>query len=62
MSILKIYNNFKNKRIVICPKCQGKKEILKFNKVLGLNELVDCPMCGRSGVMLRIVTIKFKRI
>lgn len=39
---------FKNDKIVICGKCQGRKTIVMFEKVY------ECPVCRGAGVLHKV--------
>lgn len=49
-------NKIKTK-IVICPKCEGDKEIKDYY----LGERKKCDYCNGSGMLKRTVTVKYKR-
>lgn len=62
MGILKIYDNYQSRKIVLCPKCKGEKSISVYNEKYSLFEKKTCDLCGGQGMMYRVVKIDFKKI
>ena len=62
MGLIPKYQNYKSKKIVICPKCLGERQTSVYNKEKLMFEYVECPICGGIGMVYRILKLEYKKI
>lgn len=52
----------RDRRIVVCPRCQGAGVLVEATGGPDICREIDCPVCGGARVMERCITIEYRRI